>query len=144
MFPLVTNHAKAGKREVIEIYKFQPYLEKRFALMKSDYGVAPVFLKKPHRVVALLHLYFIAIMCSALIERQVRKAMISRGIETLPILPEGRRTHTPTTPRILEAFDDVRWHEYREGERVVAFPVELGKTQTTLLDLLDIPRSAYA
>lgn len=144
VFPLVTNHGKASKREVIEIYKFQPYLEKRFALMKSGYGVAPVFLKKPHRVAALLHLYFIAIMCSALIERQVRKAMITRGIETLPILPEGRRTHTPTTPRILEAFADVRWHEYQEGERVVAFPVQLDKTQTMLLDLLDIPRSAYA
>ena len=144
VFPLVTNRMKASKREVLEIYKFQPYIEKRFALTKSEYGVAPVFLKKPHRVAALLHLYFIAIMCSALIERQARMAMKERGIETLPILPEGRPTRTPTTPRILDAFADVRWHEYQEGDRVVAFPVQLSATQRDLLALLDVPRSAYA
>ena len=144
VFPLVTNHPKASKRGVIEMYKFQSHLEKRFALTKSEYGVAPVFLKKPHRVAALLHLYFIAIMCSALIEREVRKAMKDRGIETLPILPEGRPTHTPTTPRILEAFADVSWHEYLEGDRVVAFPVKLTSTQETLLDLLGVPRTVYA
>jgi transposase len=144
VFPLVTNHPKASKREVIEMYKFQGHLEKRFALTKSEYGVAPVFLKKPHRVASLLHLYFIAIMCSALIEREVRTAMKARGIETLPILPEGRPTHTPTTPRILEAFADVAWHEFREGDRVVGFPVNLTPTQETLLDLLGLPRTAYA
>jgi transposase len=144
VFPLVTNRTRASKREVIEIYKFQPYIEKRFSLAKSEYGVAPVFLKKPRRVAALLHLYFIAIMCSALIERQVRMAMKQRGIEALPILPEGRPTRTPTTPRILDAFADVRWHEYQEGDRVVAFPVDLTPGQKELLDLLDVPRSTYA
>lgn len=145
VFPLVTNRDKAtSKREVLEIYKFQPYIEKRFALTKSEYGVAPVFLKKPHRVAALLHLYFLAIMCSALIERQVRRAMKARGIESLAILPEGRHTKVPTTPRILEAFEGIRWHEFREGERVLAFPVSLNKTQELLLDLLGIPRSTYA
>jgi len=106
--------------------------------------VAPVFLEKPHGVAALLHLYFIAIMCSALIERKVRTAMKDRGIETLPILPEGRRTHTPTTPRILEAFADVSWHEYRQGDRAVSLPVNLTSTQETLLDLLGVPRTVYA
>jgi transposase len=144
VFPLATNHPRASKREVLEIYKYQPYIERRFALTKSEYGITPVFLKKPARVVGLVHLYFIAIMCSALIERQVRQAMKARGITSLPILPEGRPTTTPTTPRILEAFDHVAWHEYEEGPRAVTFPVQLTPTQELLLTLLDMPTTAYA
>ena len=144
VFPLGTNLDKASKRKVLEIYKYQPYIEKRFSLTKSEYGVAPIFLKKPRRVVALLHLYFVAIMLSALLERQVRSAMRRRAIEKIPILPEGRPTSTPTTPRILENFDDASWHEYLETHRTVSFPVELKSTAALLLDLADVPRALYS
>ena len=144
VFPFITNLPKRSKREILEIYKYQAYLEKRFALTKSEYGVAPIFLKKPHRVVALLHVYFFAITLSALLERQVRAAMRARAIGKIPILPEGRATATPTTPRILENFTDVSWSEFRERDRVVSFPVELDKTQRSLLDLADVPRTLYA
>jgi len=144
IFPLVTNQRKTSKREVLEIYKFQPHLEKRFALTKSEYSIAPIFLKKPSRVVGLIHLYFIAIMCSALIERQVRSAMKEKNIEALPILPEGRLSPTPTTPRILESLANITWHEVEEGGRVIAFPVELNPTQKLLLDLAGVPSERYA
>jgi len=143
VFPLVTNLQGRSKREVLEIYKYQPYLEKRFALTKSEYGVAPIFLKKPRRVVALLHLYFVAIMLSALLERQVRSAMSRLGIEKISILPEGRATATPTTPRILENFADVSWHAFREGDRSISFPVELKPIAGLLLRLADVPRGLY-
>ncbi|MGH9749448.1 MAG: hypothetical protein ACRD6R_05955, partial [Candidatus Polarisedimenticolia bacterium] len=133
--PLVTNIKAASRRAVLAIDTYQPYIEKRFSLTKSEYGVAPIFLKKPRRVVALLHLYFVAIMLSALLERQVRSAMRRRAIEKIPILPEGRPTSTPTTPRILENFDDASWHEYLETHRAVRFPVELKSTAALLLDL---------
>ena len=143
VFPLVTNLKSHAKREILEIYKYQPYLEKRFALTKSEYGVAPIFLKKPARVVGLLHVYFIAIMVSALIERQVRLAMQAEGIAKIPILPEGRPTTTPTTPRILENFADVAWTEFQEGERTVTFPVELNNAQKLLLKLAEVPQTLY-
>jgi len=145
IFPLVTNVKVKGrpKREILEIYKYQPYLEKRFALTKSEYGVAPVFLKKPRRVVALLHVYFVAIMLSALLERQVRSAMRRRDIAKISILPEGRSTSTPTAPRILENFADASWHGFQEGDRSINFPVELGAAGPLLLDLADVPRELY-
>jgi len=143
VFPLVTNLTRRPKREILEIYKYQPYLEKRFALTKSEYGVAPIFLKKPRRVVALLHIYFVAIMLSALLERQVRSAMRRRGIAKIPILPEGRSTATPTTPRILENFADASWHGFQEGDRFISFPVELGAAGALLLELADVPRELY-
>lgn len=143
IFPLVTNLADRSKREVLEIYKYQPYIEKRFALTKSEYGIAPIFLKKPRRVVALLHVYFIAIMLSALLERQVRAEMRRQSLAKIPILPEGRATATPTTPRILENFADISWHAVHEGDRLISFPVDLGATQRLLLDLADVPRGLY-
>lgn len=145
VFPLVTNipAKRRSKREILEIYKYQPYLEKRFALTKSEYGVAPIFLKKPIRVVGLLHVYFVAIMLSALLERQVRAAMAARRIQKLAILPEGRPTPTPTTPRILENFADVAWYEFQEGERIVTFPIELNSTQKLLLELAEVPPTLY-
>lgn len=143
VFPLVTNIEDESKREILEIYKYQPYIEKRFALTKSEYGVAPVFLKKPIRVIGLLHVYFIAIMLSALLERQVRAAMKTCGLAKISILPEGRKTATPTSPRILENFSETAWHEYQEGERVVSFPVELAKTQELLLKLAEVPATLY-
>ena len=143
VFPLVTNISQRSKREILEIYKYQPYLEKRFALTKSEYSIAPIFLKKPIRVVGLLHVYFVSIMLSALLERQVRAAMKARGISQIEILPEGRATPTPTTPRILENFTDVMWHEFQEGDRIIHFPVELNKTQKLLLELCGVPHNLY-
>lgn len=143
VFPLVTNIEDRAKREILEIYKYQPYVEKRFTLTKSEYGVTPVFLKKPLRVAGLLHVYFIAIMLSALLERQVRAAMKAGRISKIPVLPEGRATATPTTPRILENFADVTWHEYENGQDVVNFPVELTPIQKLLLDLSAVPQSLY-
>jgi transposase len=145
VFPLVTNITATvrSKRAILEIYKYQPYLEKRFALTKSDYGIAPIFLKKPIRVVGLLHVYFVAILLSALLERQVRAGMLTRRISTLPILPEARPTTRPTTPRIMENFADVAWHEFQEGERTVSFPIELNHTQKMLLELAEVPPTLY-
>jgi len=143
VFPLVTNLQGRSKREILEIYKYQPYLEKRFALTKSEYGIAPIFLKKPRRVVALLHVYFVAIMLSALLERQVRSAMRQQGLEKIAVLPEGRATATPTTPRILENFADVSWHAFREGDRSISFPIELKPVASLLLRLADVPQELY-
>ena len=78
---------------------------------------------------------------SALLERQIRRAMPPRGIPKLVILPEGRETKTPTRPRLLEKFADVTWYESQEKDRVVNFPVEINRTQRRLLDLMEVPQT---
>jgi hypothetical protein len=106
--------------------------------------VAPVCLKKPHRVADLLHATFPAITLDAFIERTVRQGMNRAGIETLPILPEGRPTKTPTTARLLEMFSNVSWHEFQRGGETITFPVRLSPLQKQLLRLLGMDPSAYA
>lgn len=137
----MTNLRRQGKREILLIYKYQPYVEKRFSHLKTELEIAPAYLKKPRRVVGLIHAYFIALV--SLIERQVRLAMQKRRIASLPLLPEGRATATPTAARILEAFTDVCWYEFERDGETVAFPITLHALQAQLLELLDVPRTAY-
>ena len=146
VFPLATNlePKKAPKQEVLHIYKYQPYVEKRHALFKSELEVTPVYIKKPQRAVGLLHAVFLAMTLDALIERAVRQGMIRDGIEALPILPEGRETRTPTTARILEMFSDVCWYEFERGGETVTFPIQLSQLQKQLLRLLGMDSSSYA
>lgn len=146
VFPLITNleKAEASKAEVLSIYKYQPYVEKRHALFKTELEVAPVYIKKPLRAVGLIHAVFLAMTLDALIERTVRLAMIREGIEALPILPEGRLTRTPTTARILEMFSNVCWYEFARGDETVTFPIQLSALQKELLRLLGMNASTYA
>ncbi len=146
IFPLVTNlqSRKASKKEVLLIYKYQPYVEKRHSLMKSELEIAPVYLKKPSRAVGLVHATFLAMVLDALIERRLRLAMKREKIESLPILPEGRHTKVPTTARLLEVFSDFSWYEYESGgERVRFFP-KISPLQKQLLNLLDIDPAVYS
>lgn len=146
VFPLATNlqSKETPKKEVLLVYKFQPYVEKRHALFKSELEVAPVYLKKPRRAAGLLHAVFLAMTLDALIERTLRQGMERDGIDALPILPEGRLTKTPTTARLLEMFSDVCWYEFERGGETVTFPIELSPLQQQLLRLLGLDPSAYA
>lgn len=146
VFPLVTNLAPGcvSKKELLLIYKYQPYVEKRHSLLKSELEVAPVYLKKPRRAAGLVHAVFLAIMADALIERELRKSMAASGIDSLPILPEGRPSKTPTTARLLEMFSGIAWYEFEQKEETVTFPVKLTSLQLRLLKLLEIDPTAYA
>lgn len=145
VFPLVTNllPRRVSKKELLLIYKYQPYVEKRHSLLKTELEVAPVYLKKPRRVAGLVHAAFLAMMLDALIERALRKGMTRQRLESLPILPEGRHSKTPTTARLLEMFSGVCWYEFERGDEMVTFPIELTPLQRQLLELLEVDPAAY-
>lgn len=144
VFPLVSwGLKKRSRREILEIYKYQPYLEKRFSQIKTDLAISPVFLKTPSRAAALLDAYFIAIAVSSLIERDVRNSMAEEGIGELPLYPEGRGSSAPTAQRILEAFASVGWHEFRRGEETICFPLEFSDLQKQLLTFLGMSPKDY-
>lgn len=146
VFPLVTNlqPKEASSKKALLIYKYQPYVEKRHALFKSELEVSPVYLKKPHRAVGLVHAVFIAMIVDALIERKLRQEMERFGLEALSILPEGRSSKRPTTARLLEIFSGLSWYQFERGGETVTFPIQLTSLQKQLLQLLDIDRSLYS
>ena len=143
-FPLITNAVSLSEQEVLLAYKGQPVIEKRFSQLKTDYEVAPVFLKNVRRVQALLCVYFFALLTEALLERELRRAMAREGIEHLPLYPEGRPCRRPTTQRLLELFDNVERHTLVVGDQPpVVFTTELTRLQHKLLALLRMPPTTY-
>jgi transposase len=50
IFPLVSNVTELSAVELLHAYKRQPVIEKRFSQFKTDFEVAPVYLKAVHRI----------------------------------------------------------------------------------------------
>lgn len=145
VFPLITNlpAEKYKLKRVLEIYKFQPFLEKRHTQIKSYQEVTPVNLKKSERVVAYLHMQVMSLMVATLIERKLRKAMRENSIKSLPIYPEARECKAPTMFDIVRLFRGVERYEVYERDGIKIFPAALNGIQAKVLKLLDVPLSAY-
>ena len=142
---MITNLAEKDypAKRVLEIYKFQPFLEKRHSQIKTYQEVAPVLLKKDERVVAYLHMHVMALMVATLIERQLRKAMKRCSLSSLPLYPEDRPCPYPTIYDIVRVFRGVERYEVIEKERVILFPAQLTPLQKQLLQMLEVPISLY-
>ena len=146
IFPLITNlpTARFSSIDLLKTYKYQAFLEKRHEQLKTPAELVPVNFKSPERIEAFLFLYFIAILIHALMERNVRKAMKTRGIKDIPLYPEERACRAPTADKILDLFEPIRRHRLRRGGHLVkTFWDELNELHRTVLDLLEIPASAY-
>jgi transposase len=142
VFPLVTNVTTMSASDLLLAYKQQPMIEKRFSQLKTDFVVAPVFLKEVSRIQALLCVYFFALLLESLLERELRRAMSREGVESLPLYPEGRACRRPTARRVIDLFEDVQLHELTErGRTAVVFTTELSRLQRKILRLLEMPRA---
>src|SRR5206468_12490744 len=107
--------------------------------------VAPVFLKKNDRIEALMFVYFLAQIISALIERQIRLAMVECGKKTIQVLPEERPSKHPTTEQILHLFQHkARRLLYSGKNHLQTFSEPLTAIQGEILDLLKISHAVYA
>jgi len=144
IFPLVTNTGWNAKK-ILKTYKEQPYLEKRFCTLKSILEVAPVFLKKPKRIEAMLLLYFFALMVVSLIERQIRQSMEQQEIAALPILPQGMKTKSPTINNLRYLFRDTVMVvlELPQTNQTAFLIKGFDKIHSRVLNLLKIPPKIY-
>lgn len=144
VFPLITNvHKEHSAKQILEIYKFQPFLEKRHSQIKTYQQVAPAYVKKGERAVALLHIHVMALTVATLIERQLRIGMKNEGIEALPIYPTSIPCKYPTMFDIARLFDGVERYEVHNDDNNLSFPACLSKTQQQVLKLLNVPQAAY-
>jgi transposase len=143
IFPLITNETTLSAKDLLLAYKEQPRIERRFGQLKTDFVVAPVFLKEVSRIQAVLCVYFLALLVESLLERELRRAMEGEGIEELPLYPEGRGCRRPTARKVIDLFEDVQRHELSAGRGApVVFTTKLSRLQRRVLRLLKM-RGAY-
>ncbi len=131
--------------QALHAYKRQPVIEKRFEQLKTDFAVAPVWLKDVRRIDGLLHVYFIVLLVEALIERELRRGLERAGLEALPLYPEGRPCRYPTARRVFDLFAPVQQHTLETTEGTTTTVVtDLTDVQRQVLRLLGIPAHTYA
>lgn len=145
VFPLVTNDRELSVTGVLEVYKRQSQIEKRFSQLKSQFEIAPVYLKSVHRVVALLTLYYLALLVQALLERELRLAMKKERIASLPLYHEERECRAPTTRRVIDLFENIQLHELASpgAKSPLRFATALSELQSEVLRLLRVPETDY-
>jgi len=147
IFPLITNSLSLTGEEVLRAYKRQPIIEKRFSQLKTDFCVAPIYLKNVERIEGLLTVYFFVLMVQTLLERELRRAMKMEEIESLPFYPEQRECRRPTTRRLLDIFEPIQRHTYVRNldrdEEPIVLVTELTELQEQVLKLLKIDASTY-
>jgi transposase len=145
LFALVSNDESLSVAEALAKYKYQPFLEKRYEQLKSVFEVAPVWLKTPARIAALLFCYFVVLLVEALLEREVRRRMKEQQVRSLPLYPEGRAAKAPTAELVLTALAGLRRHRLRsaQGELLRTFHDALPEAARQVLDLLGVDRSPF-
>jgi len=142
IFPLVSNDRAMTERELLLAYKQQPAIERRFEHLKTDFVVAPMYLKEVSRIQALLCVYFFVLLVEALLERELRRAMQREGIESLPLYPERRACRRPAARKVIDLFEDVQRHSLAAGKRPPeVFRTVLNRLQRRILRLLGIPKA---
>ncbi len=142
IFPLVSNESKMTEQDLLLAYKQQPAIERRFEHLKTDFVVAPMYLKEVSRIQALLCVYFFVLLVEALLERELRRAMERAGIESLPLYSEGRACRRPTARKVIDLYEDVQEHSLKAGKRPLeVFSTELTRLQKRILRLLGIPKA---
>jgi len=144
IFPLLSTDTKLSAKEVLQAYKYQPRLEKRFTQFKRIHHAAPLLFKNITRVEANLFLFFIALVIQSLIEREVRLKMQANGVQSLDVYPEERAARRPTTSKMLYVFETLSTYQILEGTKVVeTYKDELTDTQKTILQFLEMTESQY-
>jgi len=145
LFPLMTNDEALSVGEALSKYKYQPFVEKRHEQLKSMFGVAPMWLKNVSRIESLLWLYYVVELLGALVEREVRRAMVSRDVSSLALYPEGRPSEAPTTSVVWNVLEGHRRHRLldEQGQELRRFHDPLTDVAQEVLQFLGVNRAAY-
>lgn len=144
LFPLST-HSDLSPVEVLQHYKEQPHLEKRFLAGKSVLEIAPIYLKSNRRIEAMMLLFYIALMIVSLIERAIRQQMAEEKIKALPIRPGRMKTEAPTWRVICQFFTPVSLAFTLRNESIILNRELKGLSELhqQVLTLLGIPIVFY-
>ena len=142
-FPFVTNETRPAA-ELLRIYKFQPHIERRHATFKGVIEAAPFTLKSDARLDALGLCLYVALLVHALVERALRRAMVAKGVASLPLYYEDRACAAPTAARVFELLEPLSATGVCcAGELLVISAPEPDPLQRQILSLLKVPLRAY-
>ena len=144
VIPLLCTDPTVLPKAVLQAYKFQARLEKRFSQFKNVHRAAPLLFKKIERVEANMFVFFIALLIQALLERELRKEIAARKLPPLKLYPEDRDAPHPTTSQLFKTFDRLSTYAITEaGMPCETYHDELSATHRQVLALLNISEPEF-
>jgi transposase len=144
VFPLLCTDPVVLPKAVLQAYKFQARLEKRFSQFKDVHRAAPLLFKKIRRVEANMFIFFIALLLQALVERELRKQLAQRRLPPLKLYPEDRDALHPTTSQLFKTFERLSTYTITQaGIPCETYHDELSETHRQVLSLLNIPEPEF-
>lgn len=135
------NEREVSDTEVLEWYKEQGQVEGGFSWLKGPAAFAPIFLKKPQRILAIGVVFLMALMIYTLVERQIRRELAQREGS----IPGNNNvaTQRPTTAVVFKHFQGIGrvWWEVNGQRR--AFIQGFSQLHERILNLLGLPTKVY-
>lgn len=123
---------------ILNLYKGQYRVERRFADFKGPLAVSPMFLKDNRRIASLVFVIYLALLIYCLIEREVRKGLADQGGKLRGLVPGGTAV-IPTTYNILRVFKWLTVNVTEGVKQPLIEPPNLQPIQQRLHRLLGIP-----
>jgi len=142
VFPLISTNPNLLAKEVLSIYKYQPFIEVKFNKIKNIHDVSSPLFKRTDRFEALLFVEWMGLAIESVIERDLRNAASIKG---LPLHPEGRRTKHPTFSQLSLLFKNtVRYIRIDDANQVLSVErTSLTPNQKEVLTALNISEEEF-
>ena len=136
--------ATLSDAEMVAEWKGQYKVEHCFRLVNQLFLGAPLFLKTPQRIAALVFLIMVGALVAGLLERQVRRALAELQQPITGLMPEGRDTLHPTVARLFKVCADYSLVQVKDAQgRVVETRfARLNPVQAHILKLIGLPQPA--
>ena len=145
----VTNApvSRLSLQQAVLVYRDQYIVENVFARLQGQFlAITPLYIQRDDHAKGLFHLLTIAARLLALGDFQASQALAQGGTELAGIYDGNpkRATATPTTERMLKAFDNIHLLILDLGQgQTQSFLTPLTPVQHRILALLDLPVSLY-
>ena len=127
-------------------YRGEWRIERDYHRLKSaPLSIAPLFVKRDDQVVGMVHLLSLAIRLLTLIEFVVRRGLGRAKAVLVGLHAENpkKATATPTTERLLKAFDHITLTVLHFPDHVLRHVTPLTALQLEILTLLDLSPDIY-
>lgn len=142
MFIIATNELDTTRltdEQLISVYKAQGIsVERGFRFLKDPMFYAEsLYLKSPHRIMALIMIMGLSLLVYALAERKIRKAMKEND---LTIKDQKRKpTQKPTIRWVFQVFEGILYLVVKEGQKKIRMTMNIEDDHRTILKCLGPP-----
>lgn len=144
----VTNAPKEAltTQQALLAYRDSFLMERNFSRLKGrPLGLRPTFIQRPDHVRGMVHLLSLALRILTFTEFIVRQSLAEKNLALAGLYSGNpkRETPSPTSERLLAAFDNITLSIVSLPNQILYYISPLSELQKLILSLLHLPFSIY-